>query len=392
MDGGRLRLELRGHRDELTAVAWSADGTRIATGGRDGTARVWDAADGASLRAYKGHDAWVRGVAFVLDGRLVSAGVDGTVRLWPDGPGDGVAATTFRVVSPPVHALAAVPAVAGGGGTRVLIFDGFGAVTAQGATYEEPWVPTREAWGRDIAVRPDGRQFATAEEDGTVRLWPLPPAHGQVPVVLRGHEQYVRAVAYSPDGRTVASGAQDAAVRVWDAATGESRQSLPNVTNRPVTALAFAPDGGLVSGSDNGRVVRIDPARPDAAPLWTAVVGGEINRLAFSPDGRRLAVTANGPGVLLLDAASGRPLRRLDGHGGGVASAAYSPDGRRLATASADGTVRVWDANTGVGLLVLRADPPAAFTGVAWTADGDALVAGTVTGVVVRWQATTPAP
>jgi WD40 repeat protein len=80
-DGGEP-LVLRGHEGSVTSVAFAPDGL-LASGGEDGTVRVWLAAGGPPL-VLQGHEVTVMSVAFAADGRLASGGWDGTVRIWSD--------------------------------------------------------------------------------------------------------------------------------------------------------------------------------------------------------------------------------------------------------------------------------------------------------------------
>ena len=78
---------------------------------------------------------------------------------------------------------------------------------------------------------------------------------------------------------------------------------------------------------------------------------------AFSKDGR-LVLTRGADAVQVWDAASGEPISLIRGHGTGnvpsVTSASLSPDGRIVLTSGLDGTAKVWDAETGEGIAILR--------------------------------------
>jgi hypothetical protein len=78
--------ELAGHTDEVFAAVYHPDGTRIASGGRDRVVRVWDAERGVELVRLPGHTNYIFSLAFNRDGdTLVSGSGDFTVRLWEKG-------------------------------------------------------------------------------------------------------------------------------------------------------------------------------------------------------------------------------------------------------------------------------------------------------------------
>ena len=83
--------KLEGHTDWVRAVAFSPDGSRLASGSDDQTVRLWDAATGQEVQQLEGHTDWVRAVAFSPDGsRLASGSGDQTVRLWDAATGQEV--------------------------------------------------------------------------------------------------------------------------------------------------------------------------------------------------------------------------------------------------------------------------------------------------------------
>lgn len=82
LGSGKELAVFRAHRGPVNQIAFSPDGTRIATGGEDGTTRLWEPRTGTETFQFVGHTSLVSGVSFSPDGRLLAtASPDGTVAL-----------------------------------------------------------------------------------------------------------------------------------------------------------------------------------------------------------------------------------------------------------------------------------------------------------------------
>jgi WD40 repeat protein len=300
----------------LHHLAYSPDGTILASSSFDKTTALWNAETLASLGPpLEGHEGRVLAAAFSPDGRrLASVSTDNTVRLWDIGPLMGVEgeqAAAARPIGQPLRG--------------------------------------HSNWVRSVAFLPDGRGLVSGDSDGNTIVWDT----GRMRP-LAGHRAQVRGLAFSPNGRTLASGSLDSNLTLWDTATGEP--VAPPLTDHPksVFNLAFSPDGRHLASVGAGRWVILweqpDELAAGAAagePVGYGLDGhtGQVYSVAFSPDGKTLATGSRDRVIILWDVDSREPLGSpLEGHEGWVMGLAWSPDGRTLASASADGTVRLWRA------------------------------------------------
>ena len=262
-----------------------------------------------------------------------------------------------------------------------------------------------------VAFSPNGRLLASADSDGTIRLWN--PATGQAvgaPITAaiggpNGNTNAVLAfggvyeVAFSPDGKLLASADADGRVRLWNPATGHAvGKSLPADTgpHGSVHGVAFSPDGKLLASADaDGRVRLWNPATGHAvgAPL---PAGSPVAGVAFSPDGKLLASADADGRVRLWNPATGRPAGAPLPAGSPVIGVAFSPDGRLLASADNDGTVRLWNPATGhaVGAPIPAGIGPSfvGALGVAFSPDGKQLASADASGTVRLWNPATGQP
>ncbi|MEE1203610.1 MAG: hypothetical protein UHN59_04835, partial [Bacteroidales bacterium] len=80
---GECLKTLEGHSEYVYSVAYSPDGTKIISGSKDKTIKIWDANTGECLKTLEGHSDDVRSVAFSLDGtKIISGSFDKTVKIW----------------------------------------------------------------------------------------------------------------------------------------------------------------------------------------------------------------------------------------------------------------------------------------------------------------------
>jgi WD40 repeat protein len=302
---------IRASKGRVECVAFSPDGTLLASGSNDHTVKLWDVQTGEVKRPLAGHDFIVGAVAFSPDGQtLVSGAWDDTVKLWD--VNSGRLKTTIK--------------------------------TSNGVFA--------------VAVSPDGKLLATGgrsneHPENNLELWEMPT--GKPRGLLKGHTDAVFSLAFSADGSILASGSSDNTVKLWDPQTGTVKRT---VTGQPsggtVPRLAFSPHGTLlaIAGLDPNDDIQLFDMASGASRL---IEGSFGYSLAFSPDGKTVAVGANGAGQIeLLDVVSGTLKRKLKGPRGVVASLVFSPDGLTLASGSVQykpgtdeteieaGTINLW--------------------------------------------------
>ena len=382
----RLRYIVTGHTDTVKDLAWSPDGSKFATTGKDGTLRIWNANTRTELLKISAHLALDAGIqlgvhelAWSPDGtRIATAGLDKKAKVWDLATGSEI--VTFSGHSDEVWSVAW-----SADGLWVASASKDSTVKVWNAkTGKEKYTLSKHTGPvKRVTWSPDGKQIATASEDKTVRIWDAET--GEEQMVLTGHTNWVWSVAWSPDGTRIATASEDGTVRIWEAKTGQELSDI-RLTS-PVWEAAWSPNGlQLATTSAAG-----------LAQVWDVSSGKEIFTLqgktlepfdiVWSPDGKSLATTGgSGFSVRIWDATPA--TLTLSGAQQGMQWVSWSPDGKRLVTTGVDNTAVVWNAETGKALLTFREhtdDVQDAF----WSPNGSKIVTTDWDNVAMVWDANT---
>ena len=336
---GRVVATLTGHVAPVRCATVSRDGLRIASGGEDGTVRMWDALTGRMLTVIRATVQAPCPVTFSPDRKLVAFPGQRAVQI-----SDAVSGRSARLLQ--------------GGDTDVSA----------------------------IAFNHDGTRLAAGFFDGIIWTWTLPA--GTPAATMWGHRDQIIALAFSLDDLQLASGAGDRTARLWDVASG--RPAGTGVfPARDTIAVAFEPKGSrlFVGGSENARGATVRIWDRHAVEPWRTLHHSEwVASVAFSRDGSQVATGTRDGKIRLWDAATGAVTTLLDGHTASVNAIAYHPSESRMASASNDKTVRLWDGRSGKSLATIQANQ-AAVNAIAFSPLGTEVASAASDGLVLMCDA-----
>lgn len=293
--GAGTRLNLNQHAGAVFGVAWSPNGSYIATASEDHTVKVWNAQNGELICAYTGHTDAVYALAWSPNSELIaSGGGDDTVQIWNAQNCSAASGYATHTESNPIESIAwshnGLEIVSGG------------------------WGKTAQLW---------------SVTSGKVQ-WNLPV--GEV----------VSSLSWSPHDDQIAIGAWDGSVHIVNAQSGIQRNEMDFTNNQAVNAVAWSPNGTYLAIGDDENRVRVVNERNGQVVLTYTGHTARVTAVAWSPDGQEIASGSDDKTVQVWHAFTGKLLMTYTGHTNTISSIAWSPNGQEIVSGSFDFTAKVW--------------------------------------------------
>lgn len=316
----------------MNAVAWQPNGNQIATGGSDGTVRVWDATTGNTTYVYKRHKGSVNAVAWSPDGQQIASGSnDGTVQVWNADTGERlfppISFTNGSSKTSPVTNIAWSPddkyiAFARQDGSVVVFLAAFGdqdgyPITFKPTLQPPPWLPPRV-----LAWYPNGDllAFVRTTTDSAkyyvdvVEIWSIVDENSLIGAKSYSHfATYqpfginVRSMAWSPNGKLIVT-AEDAqegysgTVDVWVVLQANNSSSIQvpiSFEHTQVASLAWSPNSKCIA-MGSGFFGAVEVWNLDTHKIIDYYTGNTsyVGALAWSPDGTRIVSASSNYGIV----------------------------------------------------------------------------------------------
>jgi len=279
------------------------------------------------------HTEAVKSLAFSADGSILATGSDDkSIILWNTKTGEAV--TTIGNNFFPVKALQffSNDELFAASGPDIKLID------LQGKILRTFPGKTAHIWSIDYN-RPSGR-ITGGSYGKVIRVWDA--ATGKEVMLLEGHEKSTLPVSFSLAGDRILSGSLDHTVRLWDADSGKELKKMEVHTDN-IFSVAFHPGGRYAASASGDKTIR----------LWDLETGrvvqsymgheGAVLSVDFSADGNHLLSGSADYTIVLWETVTGNKLYSFTDHKATVNEVAFSPDGTSFASVSDDKTARIWE-------------------------------------------------
>lgn len=329
---------LVGHRGEVRTVSLHPTGKTVASGGLDGTVRVWnlEAPASQSSRTRESSDS------------SVSSGSKESSESSVD---HRSLTTSVTLISHPTNVTAVLYSPDGRwlswatGDSKPGSKSGTVWISPADQPTEKRLLAQDLPSVESLAFTSDGRRLAAGDLDGTVRLWDTEV--GELKATWSDHPASVLSVTFSPDNQRLAAGTgrwsdlqKASEIRIWNVETGTLLHKIP--TREAANFISFVPDGSRLALSDWYRGTLLFQIKDRTKDVLLRGHDGRCRSHVVLDDGNRLATVGEDSLIALWELSSRTKTATLAGHTAPLWQISATADSRLIATASSDGTVRVW--------------------------------------------------
>jgi WD40 repeat protein len=385
-------------------LAFSPDGTRLASVAHDGTVRLWQVDTGKELRQFQaprfmGYGTDMSPLTFSPDGKLLVLGcADKSLHVWDVTTGKEVQKFAGLPLQPSNVTFSpdGKTLVAGCGNGSILLLD---PLKGKEIDRLEGFISISQ-----VALADEGKTLVALGRDSrsgsneVVRHFDIAKRAELSRLQLDRDSRY--GLALSPDGKTLAAPTDDGkCIRLMDPATGKEICRTEKKDADPAV-ISFTSDGSLFAAAGNdGRMLVYETAK---GTLRHEFLGhtAYVQRVALSPDGKLLASSAprQDDGVHLWDVAKGKEVHTFTGHRSGPLTVAFLSNGRTVVTTSrdashnlpmsdwADWSLRQWDAASGEELRAEKASQAGEIHWTVFSDDGSRLATVRQDGTLRLWD------
>ncbi len=299
----------------LHSVAFSPDGSVLATSGDFANVHTWDARTGTALGAFAGHTAAIRTVTFLDEHTLASVSDDQSLRVWDANPGWVLERTIGNMDDPNMVAHRVTAVDFNADSSQLLIASGIPSRRGELQVFNVAdgsrvlYLPQAHD---DVIYAakfsPDGKRIASGGADKYLRTFDI--ATSQQLRRFEGHTSYVLGVAWKRDGQVIATSGADNAIKVWDAETGDQQRTIENF-GRHVTSVQYIGETDNIISSCGDKLVRIHNASNGGLVRNLGDVSTWLHTIAVTPDSSIAAAGDAGGNVYLWNANNGQQLKKL---------------------------------------------------------------------------------
>lgn len=289
-----LSKTLTGDSNIDNSVAIAPDGKTLASGGGDGTIRLWDLKTGELRKTFKGHKSAVYGIYLSPDGQTLASGsADESIKLWNLQTGELIHTLSGR--SKEISA---------------------------------------------ITMTPDSHTLVSGDRVGNIEFWNLKT--GERLNSFAAHEILVTSLAMTPDGQTVVSSSQDNTIKLWDVKTGQLIRTLTDADSHHFFSVAISPNGQqIASGSWDGGIRLWDLKTGKLSQILKAS-SAPIDTVVFKPNGQTIVSGSTDGAIRMWDVKTNKLRRTLAGHSQAVNSMVMTPDGEMMVSSGKDKAIKIW--------------------------------------------------